>query len=126
MPVVKNLPASAGDMRCGFDPWVRKIPWRRAWQSTLGFLPGKANEHRSLAGYSPWGRKESDTTEHIDGGGGGEGKPQVPKDDETLISKDAHAKPKFLLNVITHLYLGAPGSSLVMPGSQKAPFPPEE
>ena len=60
------------------------------------------------------------------GAGGGEGKPQVPKDDETLISKDAHAKPKFLLNVITHLYLGAPGSSLVMPGSQKAPFPPEE
>ena len=27
--VVKNLPANAGDMRCGFDPWVGKIPWRR-------------------------------------------------------------------------------------------------
>ena len=65
MPVVKNLPARAGDLRCGFDPWVRKIPWRRAWQSTLGFLPGKANEHRSLAGYSPWGRKESDMTEGL-------------------------------------------------------------
>ena len=30
--VVKNLPANAGDVReCGFDPWVGKIPWRRAW-----------------------------------------------------------------------------------------------
>ena len=32
--VVKNLPNNAGDMRLGFDPWVRKIPWRRAWQRT--------------------------------------------------------------------------------------------
>ena len=32
--VVKNPSASAGDMRCGFSPWVGKIPWRRAWQST--------------------------------------------------------------------------------------------
>ena len=59
-------------------------------------------------------------------GAAGKGKPQEPKDDETLISKDAHAKPKLLLNVITHLYLGAPGSNLEMLGSQKAPFPPEE
>ena len=35
-PVVKNLPANAGDMRRGFDPWVGKIPWRRAWQPTAG------------------------------------------------------------------------------------------
>ena len=86
-----------------FDPWVRKIPWRKAWQSTsvfldfpggsagkesicnvrdLGSIPGLGrspgggygnplqyscleNPHgqRSLAGYSPWGHKESDTIE---------------------------------------------------------------
>ena len=40
--------------RCGFDPWVGKIPWRRKWQPTPVFLPGKSHEQRSLAGYSPW------------------------------------------------------------------------
>ena len=39
--------------RCGFDPWVRKIPGRRTWQPTPVFLPGKVHEQRSLAGYSP-------------------------------------------------------------------------
>ena len=43
--------------RCGFDPWVRKIPWRRKWQPTPVFLPGKAHRQRSMAGYSPWGHK---------------------------------------------------------------------
>ena len=50
--------------RWRFYPWVRKIPWRRAWQPTLVFLPGKSHGQRSLAGYSPWGRKELNTTEH--------------------------------------------------------------
>ena len=50
--------------RCRFDPWVRKIPWRRAWQPTPVFLPGESpGGHRSLAGYSPWGCKELVTTE---------------------------------------------------------------
>ena len=49
---------------CGLDPWSRKISWRRKWQSTPVFLPGKSNGQRSLAGYSPWGHKELDTTEH--------------------------------------------------------------
>ena len=40
--VVKNLPANAGDMRCGFDLWVGKIPWKRAWQHTPVFLPGES------------------------------------------------------------------------------------
>ena len=44
--VVKNPPANAGNKRCRFDPWVGKVPWRR-----------------SLAGYSPQGHKELDTTE---------------------------------------------------------------
>ena len=48
--------------RPGFDLWVRKIPWRRKWQSTPVLLPGKSHGQRSLVGYSPWGLKESDTT----------------------------------------------------------------
>ena len=43
--------------------WVGKIPGRRAWQPTPVFLPGKSHGQRSLAGYSTWGCKESDTTE---------------------------------------------------------------
>ena len=39
--------------RCGFDPWVRKIPWRRAWQPTPAFLPGESYGQRSLVGYCP-------------------------------------------------------------------------
>ena len=49
--------------RPGFNPWVRKDPWRREWQPTLVFLTGKSNGQRSLVGYSPWGREELDTTE---------------------------------------------------------------
>ena len=49
--------------RPGFDPWVGNIPWRRKWQPTPVLLPGKFHRLRSLVGYSPWGRKESDTTE---------------------------------------------------------------
>ena len=68
--VVKNLPANIGDAgnmgsipeSGGFHPWVRKIPWRRKWQPTPVFLPGKFQGHRSLAGYSPRGCKELDTT----------------------------------------------------------------
>ena len=51
--------------RPGFDPWVGKIPWRREWQPTSVFLSGKFHGRRSLAGYSPQGRKESDTTERL-------------------------------------------------------------
>ena len=43
--------------RCGLDPWVRKIPWRRKWQPTPVFLPGESHGQRSLVGYSPWGPK---------------------------------------------------------------------
>ena len=46
-----------------FHPWVRKSPWRRWWQPTPVSLPGESHGQRSLVGYSPWGRKESDTTE---------------------------------------------------------------
>ena len=48
---------------CGFSLWLRKIPWRRKWQPTPVFLPGKSRGQRSMEGYSPLGCKESDTTE---------------------------------------------------------------
>ena len=51
--------------RPGFDPWVGKIPWRRNWQPTPVLLPGESHGGRSLVNYSPWGRKESDTTERL-------------------------------------------------------------
>ena len=53
-------------LQCGrprFDPSVGKIPWRRKWHPTPVFLPGESHGWRSLVGYSPWGLKESDTTE---------------------------------------------------------------
>ena len=70
--MVKNLPANAGDIRLGFDPWVGKIPWRRAWQPTPVFLPGESHGQRSLAGYSPEGRTRvrpdsSDSTQQGEG-----------------------------------------------------------
>ena len=49
--------------RSGFSPWVGKIPWIREWQPTPVFLPGEFHGQTSLVGYSPWGGKESDTTE---------------------------------------------------------------
>ena len=59
---VKNLPAM---QRQGFDPRVRNIPWRREWQPTPIFLPGESPGQRNLAGSSPWGPKELDTTERL-------------------------------------------------------------
>ena len=55
--MVKNLPR--------FCSWVRKIPWRSTWQPAVVFLSGEFPAQRSLAGYSLWGCKESDTTERL-------------------------------------------------------------
>ena len=44
---------------------VRKIPWNRKWQPTPVFLPGESHGQKSLAGHSPWGHKEWDTTERL-------------------------------------------------------------
>ena len=54
---VKSVCLQCG--RPGFNPWVRKIPWRRKWQPTPAILPGESHVRRSLVGYSPLGRKES-------------------------------------------------------------------
>ena len=52
---VKNLPAK---QEIWFNPWVRKISWRREWLPTPVLLPEEFHGQRSLAGYSPWGHKE--------------------------------------------------------------------
>ena len=54
---------NAGDQ--GSIPGLGKIPWRREWLPTPVFLPGEFHGERSLVGYSPWGCKESDTTQHL-------------------------------------------------------------
>ena len=54
MLVVKNTPATVGDMRCRFNPWVGEGPWRRKWKPTPVFLPRESHGQRSLAGDSPW------------------------------------------------------------------------
>ena len=62
-PVVKSHQGSGKACQCKrlqFNPWVRNFPQRRKWQPTPVFLPGKSYGQRSLAGYSPWGRRESD------------------------------------------------------------------
>jgi len=73
--------------RCRFDPWVRKIPWRKKWQPTPGFLPGKSHGQRSLVGYSLWGHKGSDTTEQLTTPTG--------MDPETVILRTKTEKEKY-------------------------------
>ena len=46
-----------------FNPWIRKIPWRRKWQPTPVLLPRKPHGQRNLAGSSPWNYKQWDMTE---------------------------------------------------------------
>ena len=62
-PVMQEIQEMQVEIRVG--SWVRKIPWRRTWQLTPVFLPGEFHGQRSLAGYSSWGRKDSDTTETL-------------------------------------------------------------
>ena len=61
-PILRGLPSWLSGKestrqcrRCKFDPWIRRISWRRKWQPTPIFLPGKSHGQRSLAGYNPWG-----------------------------------------------------------------------
>ena len=60
---VKASACNAGDP--GSTPGLGRFPWRRKWQPTPVFLPGESHGRRSLVGYSPRGRKESDTTERL-------------------------------------------------------------
>ena len=60
---VKASACNVGDL--GSISGLGRFPWRRKWQPTPVFLPGESHGRRSLVGYSPWGRKESDTTERV-------------------------------------------------------------
>ena len=59
----KESACNAGDL--GLNPWVGKIPWKRKWQPTPVFLAGKSHGQRNMTCCSPWGHKESDTTEQL-------------------------------------------------------------
>ena len=59
----KEYTCNAADL--GLIPGQGRSPWRREWQLTPVFLPGESHGQRSLAGYNPWGCKESDTTERL-------------------------------------------------------------
>ena len=59
---LSNKESTCQCRRCRFYPWSRKIPWKRKWQPTPVFLPGKSHGQRSLKGYSPWTHKR---VEHI-------------------------------------------------------------
>ena len=61
--IYMGFPGSSGGKESA--RYVRKIPWRREWQPTPIFFPGKSHGQRSLVGYSPWGRKELDTTDWL-------------------------------------------------------------
>ena len=61
--MVKNLSAM---QETRFYPCVGKISWRRKWQPTPVFLPGKSHGWRSLVGYSSWGRKELEAFDCVD------------------------------------------------------------
>ena len=64
--MVKSMPASAGDTRDTGQSLGQESPLEKAVAPTPVLLPGKSHGRRSLAGYSPWGCKESDTTKRLD------------------------------------------------------------
>ena len=61
--MVKNLPAMPETMETWVRSLSRECPLEKGWQPTPVFLPGESPGQRNLAGYSPWGHKELDTTE---------------------------------------------------------------
>ena len=92
---------------------VGKIPWRRTWQPTPVFLPGKSHEQRSLVGYSPWGHKKSDITDQ-----------QIPSLSHVstdwfqmylFFTLDYDFTLCFVLNCFALWPLGAPSSWLLYP-----------
>ena len=60
--MVRNLLAM---QETGFNPWVRKILWRREWLPSPVFLPGEFHGQRNLAGYRQWGQKKLYVTEQL-------------------------------------------------------------
>ena len=99
--IVRNLP---GTQRPWFNSSVGKIPWRRECLSTPVFLPGEFHGQRTLVGYSPWDRKESDTTEWLSRTGVGEGQrkltcccPWDSKESDTIRWLNSNIQSDYLL-----------------------------
>ena len=63
--MVKNMPVIQEACVILGNPWVWKVPWGREWLPTAVFVPGEPHGQRRLVGHSPWGRRESDTTEQL-------------------------------------------------------------
>ena len=84
----KEYACNAGDI--GLIFWARKIPWGRKRLPTPVYLPREFHGQRSLAGYSPWGHKEVDTTEQLT--------LFYKECDEKIINKRAPIKVNPLLN----------------------------
>ena len=69
--MIKGFPCGSASKRIclqcrpEFDPWIGKIPWRRERLPTPVFLSGEFHGQRRLVVYSPWGHKESDTSEQL-------------------------------------------------------------
>ena len=90
--------------RSGFDPWIRKILWRRKWKPTPVFLPGKSCGQRNLAGNSPWGCKELDTTYWLNNNNKG--------NSNTATNSDWALTIAWALHNISFLYLHQEGLGL--------------
>ena len=99
--MVKNLSAMQVDPS-KFDPWIGKIPWRRKWQLTPVFLPGESHGQRSMAGYSPRGRKELDTTERLTLLLSREGKAKSQRNIERGSQNEINYQPLIIL--LTHAF----------------------
>ena len=114
MPVIKtkNEKPACQCRRCkrlGFHPLIGKIPWRRAWQPTPGFLPGKSHRERSLEGYSPWGcRVRHDWSDSVLTVRKREKSTVLPRFDSPYIH--AIATYSFVATLFSH-YPGVPFSS---------------
>ena len=87
--MVKDPSANAGrHKRHGFDPWVRKIPWRRAWQPAPVFLPGESHGQRNLVSYSLRSHKESDNVKQM-----------------SILTQSTYIKIKNILHAVQNLIM---------------------
>ena len=101
--------------RRGFDRWIVKIPWRRAWQPTPVSLPEESHGWRNLAGYGPWGGTEPDTTErHTQCIRRGSSGPRAP----SPLTPRAPACPSPLASLLLHFLSLTWGSWGPRPASQ--------
>ena len=109
--------------RYGFDPWVRKMPWRRKWQPTPVSLPGESHGERSMAGYSPCTCKELDTTERIYTHT--HARAQQIHNKPPVLGQDVHPDLcRFIYGVSRLSWISSVGLLLALPLVECGPFAP--